>query len=211
MHKRALGRKYLSEQAELRLFVAFAQDEGVVWLDELTPVLLDDFLGSRPRSRPRSFNHLLGVVACLLDWAVNQQLLWSHRSAPAGAAAALTGSRSCLTLSRRAGCLTQPPRLRTTPARRKGARPTGRCSRSATGSDSAPARCAGCGWATSRRAVISSWSAAGSSAYVDFDICRTMLRPELCCGRLACRAFRRRTGRSVRHSLGWSEALQERE
>jgi integrase len=44
-------------------------------LDELTPALLDDFLGSRPRSRPRSFNHLLGVVGCLLDWAVSQQLL----------------------------------------------------------------------------------------------------------------------------------------
>ena len=75
VHKRSLGRKYLSEQAELRLFVVFAQDEGVVWLDELTPALLDDFLGSRPRSRPRSFNHLLGVISCLLDWAVSQQLL----------------------------------------------------------------------------------------------------------------------------------------
>ena len=62
VHKRALGRKYLSEQAELRLLVAFAPRQGVVWLDELTPALLDDFLGSRPRSRPRSFNHLLGVV-----------------------------------------------------------------------------------------------------------------------------------------------------
>ncbi len=75
VHKRAVGRKYLSEQAELRLLVAFASEHGVVWLDELTPALLDDFLGSRPRSRPRSFNHLLGVVACLLDWAVSQQLL----------------------------------------------------------------------------------------------------------------------------------------
>ena len=75
VHKRALGRKYLSEQAELRLLVAFASEHGVVWLDELTPALLDDFLGSRPRSRPRSFNHLLGVVGCLLDWAVTQQLL----------------------------------------------------------------------------------------------------------------------------------------
>ena len=48
VHKRALGRKYLSEQAELRLLVAFAQDEGVVWLDELTPALLDDFLARGP-------------------------------------------------------------------------------------------------------------------------------------------------------------------
>jgi integrase len=74
-HKRAHGRKYLSEHAELRLLVAFAAEQGVTRLDELTPALLDDFLASRPRSRPRSFNHLLGVVGCLLDWAVSQQLL----------------------------------------------------------------------------------------------------------------------------------------
>jgi len=74
-HKRAHGRKYLSEQAELRLLVRFAAERGVSRLAQLTPALLDDFLASRPRSRPRSFNHLLGVVACLLDWAVSQQLL----------------------------------------------------------------------------------------------------------------------------------------
>jgi integrase len=75
VHKRALGRKYVSEQAELRLLVAFAAQHGAVWLDQLTPGLLDDFLSSRSRPRPRSFNHLLGVLGCLLDWAVNQQLL----------------------------------------------------------------------------------------------------------------------------------------
>lgn len=74
-HKRAHGRKYHSEHAELRLLVAFAAEHGVTRLEELTPALLDDFLASRPRSRPRSFNHLLGVVGCLLDWAVSQQLL----------------------------------------------------------------------------------------------------------------------------------------
>lgn len=74
-HKRALGRKYRSEEAELRLLIAFTSGRGVIWLQELTPALLDDFLGSRPRCRPRSYNHLLGVVGCLLDWAVGQQLL----------------------------------------------------------------------------------------------------------------------------------------
>jgi integrase len=74
-HKRAHGRKYHSEQAELRLLVAFVAEQGVIWLDDLTPALLDDFLASRPRRRPRSFNHLLGVLGCLLDWAVSQQLL----------------------------------------------------------------------------------------------------------------------------------------
>src|SRR5574337_1389078 len=74
-HKRALGRKYHSEQAELQLLVCFAGQHHVDRLDQLTPALLDDFLASRPRSRPRSFNHLLGVVRGLLDWAVTYELL----------------------------------------------------------------------------------------------------------------------------------------
>ena len=74
-HKRAHGRKYHSEEAELRLLVRFAADRGVIGLGQLTPILLEEFLASRPRSRPRSFNHLLGAVGCLLDWAVSQQLL----------------------------------------------------------------------------------------------------------------------------------------
>jgi integrase len=74
-HRRALGRKYLSEQSELALLVRFANARGVDGLDGLTAQLLDEFLASRPRTRPRSFNHLLGVVAVFLDWAVSQQLL----------------------------------------------------------------------------------------------------------------------------------------
>jgi site-specific recombinase XerD len=74
-HKRALGRKYLSEQSELQLLVGFCAEQRITHLDQLTPALLDDFLGSRRRSRPRSFNHLLGVVGCLLDWTVSQRLL----------------------------------------------------------------------------------------------------------------------------------------
>lgn len=76
-HRRALGRKYLSEQAELTLLLRFADGQGVDSLDELTPELLDEFLASRPRTRPRSFNHLLGVVAGFLDWTVAQELLAS--------------------------------------------------------------------------------------------------------------------------------------
>ena len=62
------------------------------------------------------------------------------------------GSRSCSTPSRHAGCLTRPATLagqRSRAAAR--ARPIGRSSRSATGSGCAPARRAGCGWATSTR------------------------------------------------------------
>jgi integrase len=74
-HKRALGRKYVSEEHELRLLVRFADARGTTDLDQVTSGFLDDFLASRPRSRPRSFNHLLGVIDCLLEWAVSRQLL----------------------------------------------------------------------------------------------------------------------------------------
>ena len=75
VHRRALGRKYHSEEAELALFRRFADERGAVRLDQLTSALIEEFLASRPRTRPRSFNHLLGVVAGLLDWAVAQELL----------------------------------------------------------------------------------------------------------------------------------------
>jgi integrase len=74
-HRRALGRKYRGEEAELRLLVRFLDQRHAVRLDQLTAVLLEEFLASRPRSRPRSFNHLLGVVAGVLDWSVAHDLL----------------------------------------------------------------------------------------------------------------------------------------
>lgn len=74
-HKRALGRKYASAESELRLLVRFCAERGVVGIGQLTPALLDEFLASRPRQRPKGFNHLLGVVRCMLDWAVAQQLI----------------------------------------------------------------------------------------------------------------------------------------
>ena len=74
-HKRALGRKYQTEQATLRLLLAFAGRHGVNELRQLTPSLLQEFLASRPRERARSFNHLVGILGCFLDWAVTQQRL----------------------------------------------------------------------------------------------------------------------------------------
>lgn len=74
-YRRALGRKYFSEERELRLLVQFAEARGIYRLDQLTAVSLETFLASRPRNRPRSFNHLLGVSGCFLDWAVTQDLL----------------------------------------------------------------------------------------------------------------------------------------
>ena len=74
-HKRAVGRKYESEEAALRMLVRFAEERDAGQLERVTPALLDDFLASRSRPRPRGFNHLLGVVRRLLDWAVARELL----------------------------------------------------------------------------------------------------------------------------------------
>src|SRR5665647_1238859 len=74
-HKRALGRKYRTEESTLRLLLAFADQHEVSDLPGLTPCLLEEFVASRPRPRARSFNHLVGVLGCFLDWAVTQQRL----------------------------------------------------------------------------------------------------------------------------------------
>lgn len=71
-HKRALGRKYLTEEATLRLLLGFADEHGIVGLHELTATLLERFVASRPRHRARSFNHLVAVLGGFLDWTVVQ-------------------------------------------------------------------------------------------------------------------------------------------
>src|ERR1700678_4666391 len=74
-HKRALGRKYRSEEATLRLLLTFAERQGVADLRSLTTSLLDTFVASRPRPRARSFNQRIVILGCFLDWAVTQQRL----------------------------------------------------------------------------------------------------------------------------------------
>jgi len=74
-HQRALGRKYRSEQATLRLLTRFATEREITDIAGLTAGILDEFFASRPRPRARSFNQLVGIVSCWLDWAVAQQLL----------------------------------------------------------------------------------------------------------------------------------------
>jgi len=74
-HKRALGRRYASEERELRVFDRFLCIQGVTGVEQLTAALLAEFLASRPRPRPRSYNALLGVVRRLLDWLVRHEFL----------------------------------------------------------------------------------------------------------------------------------------
>jgi len=70
--KRATGRKFNTEEAALRLFDRFLLEYPIMDLDALTPQLIEVFLASRLRTRPRSFNHLLGVIRCFFAWSVAQ-------------------------------------------------------------------------------------------------------------------------------------------
>ena len=77
-HKRALERKFWTEERALRLFDRYIVEQGIVNLDWITPEVVDAFLSSRPRTRPRSYNHLLGVLHRLFAWQVAQgQLFYS--------------------------------------------------------------------------------------------------------------------------------------
>ena len=74
-YKRALERKFWTEERALRLFDRYLVEQGIVTLDEITPEFVDAFLSSRPRPRPRSYNHLLGVLHRLFAWQVAQDHL----------------------------------------------------------------------------------------------------------------------------------------
>jgi len=73
-HKRAVGRKYTTEEVALRLLERFLRCKGVRRLEKITPGMIDNFLSSRPRKRPRSYNHLLGTVARFFTWCTEQDL-----------------------------------------------------------------------------------------------------------------------------------------
>ncbi len=70
--KRATGRKFRTEAGALRLLDRFLSDNAVADRAALTPQLIESFLASRPRTRPRSFNHLLGVLRCFFAWISTQ-------------------------------------------------------------------------------------------------------------------------------------------
>lgn len=76
-HKRLLGRRYDVEAKTLALLDAYLLGKGVASLSEVTPDLVDAFLRSRPRSRPRSYNHLRGTVGRLFSYLVDHGQLAS--------------------------------------------------------------------------------------------------------------------------------------
>jgi len=70
-HKRSLRRRYVVEEKTLALFDAYLSKNKIGSLSGVTPELVDAFLLSRPRSRPRSYNHLRSTVGRLLSYLVD--------------------------------------------------------------------------------------------------------------------------------------------
>lgn len=74
-YKRAITRKFRNEEMALRLLDRYLLSHCILDTDAITPTLIENFLVSRPRKQPRSYNHLLGVIRCFFSWLVLQGIL----------------------------------------------------------------------------------------------------------------------------------------
>ena len=74
-HKRALGCQYRAEESALRLLDRFLEEHCITAIADVTPAVIDDFLMSRPRPAPRSYNHLYGTLVRFFDWMIRQERL----------------------------------------------------------------------------------------------------------------------------------------
>lgn len=74
-HHRALGKRFETEEAALGLLDRYLVEREVPTLEAITSALLTDFLAARPRTRPRSYNHLLNVLQRLFDWLTSQEVI----------------------------------------------------------------------------------------------------------------------------------------
>lgn len=74
-HKRALRKKFHTEERALQLFDRYLIECGASSVDQVNSTVLESFLSSRSRRRPRSYNHLVGVLRRLFAWMVTQELL----------------------------------------------------------------------------------------------------------------------------------------
>jgi site-specific recombinase XerD len=69
-HKRALGYHVRTTESVLRLLDRFLVEQHTENIEAITPAVIEAFLASRPRTAPRSFNQLLGIVTGLFEWLI---------------------------------------------------------------------------------------------------------------------------------------------
>jgi len=76
-YKRSLGRKYLTEEKNLRLLDRYLVEQKITHINDITPDILDSFLASRPRKRSCSYNDLVGILKRFFNWLVVQEIIKS--------------------------------------------------------------------------------------------------------------------------------------
>lgn len=123
-HKRALKRRYATEEAALRLFDRYLVEQGVTNIASITPELIEAFLASRRRGQPRSYNHLLGVLRRLFDWLVFRTQCARLPSVSGRAVVRRREPHSCSTVAKSDDSSISPPRCQKTGARLNAARRT---------------------------------------------------------------------------------------
>jgi integrase len=74
-HKRSVGRRYDVEEKTLALLDDYLVQRRVRSLKGVDPTFIDEFLLSRRRSRPRSYNHLRCTVSRLFAYLVSRDKL----------------------------------------------------------------------------------------------------------------------------------------
>ena len=74
-HKRALGRRFETEERVLRSVDRFLVRRGVRSLADVTGAVLESFMAAAATRRARSYNELLGVLRRLFDWLVLHEIL----------------------------------------------------------------------------------------------------------------------------------------
>lgn len=74
-HQRALGKRFDNEEWALSLFDRYLVEQKVQGLADITALVVETFLYSRPRKVAKSYNHLLGVLRRWFDWLVGQDRL----------------------------------------------------------------------------------------------------------------------------------------
>lgn len=70
-HKRSLGRRYDVEEKTLALLDVYLLNNKIGNLAAITPAVVDEFLLSRPRPCPRSYNHLRCTLGRLFSYLVD--------------------------------------------------------------------------------------------------------------------------------------------
>jgi len=74
-YKRALNRRFETEEGVLHCLDRYLVAKGTPNLASVTPAVIEAFVASRPRPKPRSYNHLLSVLRGLFDWMVDQGMI----------------------------------------------------------------------------------------------------------------------------------------